>query len=206
MRGEEDDDQSPVVMERETAVTSNRKAMTEEVIDCWINIWDMQSRDAAIPDVILRFKISQAAVSSNHRKDRALSNWKREAKPIGCCCGEGPNKYIGPTEDQCFLLPWSQQTDTNINNQARLHPKEEGNKWFSAPDGSVQQLNDDHRILLTLKLSMEVFVTFIITTQQQLHTIQDQILCLGDVQDLTTLAVEIQRQVDMEIEDWTAAQ
>jgi hypothetical protein len=164
MRGEEDDDQSPVVMERETAVTSNRKAMTEEVIDCWINIWDMQSRDAAIPDVILRFKISQAAVSSNQRKDRALSNWKREAKPIGCCCGEGPNKYIGPTEDQCFLLPWSQQTDSNINNQARLHPKEEGNKWFSAPDGSVQQLNDDHRILLTLKLSMEVFVTFIITT------------------------------------------
>ncbi|KAG6739451.1 hypothetical protein POTOM_057048 [Populus tomentosa] len=52
MRGEEDDDQSPVVMERETAVTSNRKAMTEEVIDCWINIWDMRSRDAAITDVI----------------------------------------------------------------------------------------------------------------------------------------------------------
>lgn len=43
-------------MERETAVTSNRKAMTEEVIDCWINIWDMRSRDAAITDVILRFK------------------------------------------------------------------------------------------------------------------------------------------------------
>ncbi|KAJ6957484.1 hypothetical protein NC653_039441 [Populus alba x Populus x berolinensis] len=56
MRGEEDDDQSPVVMERETAVRSNRKAMTEEVIDCWINIWDMRSRDAAITDVILRFK------------------------------------------------------------------------------------------------------------------------------------------------------